>query len=77
MVTAGKKHAILLSVCGAHTYHLIDNLTTPVTPLQKSYVDVMDLVREHYSPRRSETIQRFKFNSHTRKQEEAYKRGYF
>ena len=52
VVTAKKKHAILLSVCGACTYQLICNLTTHVIPSLKSYEDlVVKLVREHYSPR--------------------------
>ena len=70
-MTGEKKRAILLSVCGARTYQLICNLTTPVTPLLKSHEDLVKLVREHYSPRRSEIVQRFKFNSRTRKQEES------
>ena len=70
VVTGEKKRAILLSICGARTYQLIRNLTTPVTPSLKSYENLVKLVREHYSPRRSEIVQRFKFNSRTRKQEE-------
>ena len=69
MVTGEEKRAILLSVCAART--LIRNLTTPVTSWLKSYEDLVKLVQEHYSPRRSEIVQRFKFNSRTRKQEES------
>ena len=39
VVTAEKKHEILLSVCGASTYQLICNFTIPLIPSQKSYED--------------------------------------
>ena len=71
VVTAEKKRAILLSVCGARTSQLIRNLTTQVTPLVKSYEDLVKLVQEHYSSRRPEIVQRLKFNSHMHKQEES------
>ena len=70
-MTDEKKHTILLSVCGACTYQLICNLTTLVTPSLKSYEDLVKLVREHYSPRWSEIVQRFKFSSCMCKQEES------
>ena len=44
VVTAKKKHAMLLGVCYARTYQLICNLTTPVTLSLKSYEDLVKLV---------------------------------
>ena len=60
---ATKKTAYLLSGCGAQTYQLIRNLCSSSKPAEKSYDEVVKLVRDHYSPCRSEIVQRFKFNS--------------
>ena len=68
VLTAKKKLAILLSVCCARTSQLIHNHTTPVTQSLKSYEDLVKLVQEHYSPRRSEIVQRFKLDSRMCKQ---------
>ena len=65
VVTGEKKRAILLSVCGARTYQLISYLTTPVIPSLQTYEDLVKLVRERYSLRWSEIVQKFKFSSHT------------
>ena len=53
-----KKKAILLTVCGPSTFQLLKNLLQPNTPESKSYEDLVDL-------------QRFKFNTRTRKDTES------
>ena len=58
-----KKRAILLSVVGASTYRLIRNLVAPGKPDEKTYKQLVDLVKEHQCPAPSETVQRFKFNT--------------
>ena len=49
---AGKQRAILLSVCGAATYQLIRNLVAPGKPTEKSFADLVKLVKEHTHPLR-------------------------
>lgn len=68
---AGKKRAILLSAVGSHTYSLIRNLLSPVKPGAKTYDDLVKLLTDHFNPKPSEIVQRFKFNSRSRKPGEA------
>ncbi|XP_062864462.1 uncharacterized protein K02A2.6-like [Trichomycterus rosablanca] len=62
-----KKRAILISVVGAATYSLMRNLLSPVKPSEKSYAELVSLLKNHFNPRPSEIVQRFKFDSRTRK----------
>ena len=61
-----KKRAILLSVCGAKTYKLIRNLVNPRKPPDKSFAELVTLVKNHLNPRPSSIVYRFKFNSRFR-----------
>ena len=61
-----KKRAVLLSVCGAKTYKLIRNLVNPRKPTDKSFVELINLVKNHLNPRPSSIVYRFKFNSRFR-----------
>ena len=65
-----KKRAVLLSVCGAKTYKLIRNLVNPRKPADKSFVELVNLVKNHLNPRPSSIVYRFKFNSRFRQQGE-------
>ena len=60
---AGKQRAILLSVCGPTTYKLIRNLVAPAKPTDKTFTELVALVRDHYQPKPSAIVQRLKFNS--------------
>ena len=60
---AEKKRATLLSFVGAVTYKLIRNLTTLNGPTSSTYKDITELVQEHYNPKPSTIVERFKFNS--------------
>ena len=64
---ADKQRAILLSVCGATTYQLIRNLVAPAKPVDKSFRELVTLVKEHHTPPPSVTVQRFNFNSRSQK----------
>ena len=48
---AEQRRAILLSVCGPTTYHLIRNFVTPDRPTEKSYAQLVQLVKEHHIPK--------------------------
>ena len=58
-----KKLVVLFGVYGSSTYKLIMNLVTPRSPSDLSFDSVVDLVKEHYSPKPSVIVQHFKFNS--------------
>ena len=50
VAAAEKQRAVLLSVCGSSTYLLIRNLVSPEKPTDKTYAQLVKLVREHVSP---------------------------
>ena len=68
---AAKKRAILLSVCGAKTYHTIRDLVAPAKPTDVSYDDIVSQVQKHFNPKPVVTVQRFKFNSRSRQADES------
>lgn len=61
-----KQRAILISVVGPATYKLIRNLVSPDKPSSKTYGQVKTLMKEHFNPKPSEIVQRYKFDSRTR-----------
>ena len=70
VATAEKQRAVLLSVCGSPTYLLIRNLVSPDKPTDKTYVQLVKMVREHVSPPPPVSVQRFHFNSRIQKDAE-------
>ena len=48
---------------GAKTYKLIRSLLSPQDPKTRTYEELTKLVQDHYMPRPSTIVQRFKFNS--------------
>lgn len=67
---AGRQKAILLSSVGSQTYSLMRNLVSPAKPGDKSFDELVKLLKDHFNPKPSEIVQRFKFNSRNRKQGE-------
>ena len=61
-----KKRAVLISTVGSESYHLLRNLCVPQTPKQKTYDDLVKLLKNHYQPKPSVIVQRFKFNNRFR-----------
>ena len=57
----GQSKVILL-----HT-DLMRNLLSPAKPGEKSFMDLVDLLKNHFNPKPSEIVQRFKFDSRMRK----------
>ena len=55
--TAEKKRAILLSVCGAATYQVIRNLTTPGKLTDHSFEELVQLMQAHRNHPPSVTVQ--------------------
>lgn len=62
---AGKRKAILLSCCGPATYSLLRSLVSPETPGEKDYAFLVKTLKDHFHPKPSEIVQRFKFNTRT------------
>ncbi len=60
---AEKKRAVLLTVSGPATYKLIRSLAAPKKPAEKSFAELVALVKSHYSPKPSVIVQRFQFHS--------------
>ncbi len=65
--TAEKKRAVLLTVIGPATYKLLSNLIAPKKPGDESYAVLVKKLEDHFNPAPSEIVQRFKFNSRSRK----------
>ena len=61
-----KKRAILLSTSGIETFKLACNLASPRTPRELTYKELVDTIAEHFNPKKSAAVHRFKFNSRTR-----------
>ncbi|VDI55683.1 Hypothetical predicted protein [Mytilus galloprovincialis] len=68
---ADKKRAILLSACGQRTYKLIRTLCAPTKPKDKTFKDIVDLVKTHQHPKPSSIVERCRFNSRVRHPDES------
>ena len=66
-----KRRAILLSSCGTATYQLIHNIVAPDKPTNKTFAELMALVKAHHQPRPSTIMQRFHFHTQTQKPSES------
>ena len=58
-----KRRSIFLVSVGAKTYKLIRSLLSPQDPKTRTYEELTKLVQDHYMPKPSTIVQRFKFNS--------------
>ncbi|XP_052405263.1 uncharacterized protein LOC127951422 [Carassius gibelio] len=63
----GKQRAILISVVGPQTYSVMRNLLSPTKPSEKTYQPLITMLKNHFNPKPSEIVQRFKFDSRTKK----------
>ncbi len=66
-----KQRSVLLAACGTDTYQLIRALVQPAKPGEKSFAQLVELLKEHFTPRPSEIVQRFKFHSRNRRHGES------
>ena len=67
---AEQQRAIFLSSVGASTYQLIKSLLAPSKPAEKSFDELVKLVKDHHQPPPSMIVQRYMFNSRVRKHRE-------
>ncbi|CAL9688159.1 unnamed protein product [Knipowitschia caucasica] len=67
-IDQGKYVAVLLSVMGATTYGLLRNLVQPDKPKDKSFADIVTILKEHFEPKPILVAERFRFNKCNQKQ---------
>lgn len=66
-----RKRSFLLTSVGPETYHVVRGLCQPENPRDKTFGELCTLLSSHFSPRPSEIVERFRFNSRNRKPEES------
>ena len=71
---ADKKRAILLSACGTITYKLLKTLVAPAELTAKLFAELVQLAKEHYTPKPSVIMCRFRFNTSVRQDGESITR---
>ena len=58
-----KQRSIFLVSVGAKTYKLIRSLVAPGDPTSHTFEELTKLAQDHYQPKPSVTVERFKFNT--------------
>ena len=61
-----KKKAMLLTIIGPTAYRLMRSLVVPQKLDEKTFKELVDAMKDHYCPKPSEIVQRFKFNTRAR-----------
>lgn len=64
---AGQKRAIFLSACGGKVYAMLRDLCLPGKPGDSDFW-LLKLLSDHFTPKPSAIVERFKFHSKTRQQ---------
>ena len=65
-----KRRAILLSVRGSKTYALARDLLQPAKPAETTFKKIVDTLENHFLPRPSEIVERYKFHRRNRNEDE-------
>ena len=68
---AKKKRQVFLATIGPSLYKLLRNLLPPQKPADAEYDTLRSMLQEHYNPKPSEIVQRFKFHTRTRRTDES------
>ena len=68
---ASKKRATLLAIIGPSAYKLLRSLVAPKKPDEKTYAELVAAMANHHNPAPSEIVQRYRFNSRSRKEGES------
>ena len=64
---ATKRRATLISLMKPSTYQLCRSLVAPAKPSEKTFDEIVAVLTKHFNPTPSEVMQRFRFNSRSRK----------
>ena len=65
-----KKHSVLLADIGPSTYTLLSSLVSPEKPRDKSFDDLIALLKNHFNPEPSEIVERYKYHTRMREPKE-------
>ena len=65
------KRALFLSIVGDNTYQLIHGLLAPKELSDVKYDDIIRTMTNHYNPKKSAIVERFKFNKCNRMHSQA------
>ena len=68
---ADRQRAVLLNVIGARTYRTLRSLVAPLKSIEKSVDEILQTLTEHFDPKPSVIVQRFRFNSRSRQEGES------
>ena len=71
IATEDTKKAMLLTVVGPATFKTLRSLVSPASVDDKTYKQLGEELQKFYSPKPSEIVQRFKFNSRCRQPTES------
>ena len=63
---ADKKKALLLTSVGPATFRQLSNLVAPADVDDKTYKELVEALQKYYSPKPSEVVQRYTFNTRFR-----------
>ena len=61
--TEEKMRGVFLTVIGSETYNLLRSLLAPTKPAEKSFKDLVEILRAHLNPKPIVIAERFKFYS--------------
>ena len=67
---ADKKKAVLITVVGRDNFKLMRSLIQPAEPKDKTFKQLVECMQKHFEPKPSESMQRLKFHSRSRRQGE-------
>ena len=67
----GKKKAVFLTVIGTKAYSLLRNLLAPTKPDERSYSQLVEVMKQHLDPKPLVIAERFRFHRRTQKEGES------
>ncbi|XP_064470186.1 uncharacterized protein K02A2.6-like [Ornithodoros turicata] len=70
-VAQDKQRAVFLTCCGKQTYTLLRSLLAPAAPSATALPAILEALDSHYSPKPSQVVARYKFNTRVRQEGEA------
>ena len=58
----GRRRHVFLSVVGVSTYELLCNLVAPASPKDKSFDEIVDMLKAHFEPKPIIIVERYHFH---------------
>ena len=62
---------LFLTACGSKVYSLVKSLIAPTKPEEKSYQELIDVVKDHLQPKPLVVAERYKFHQRSQREEES------